>query len=314
MRDGSCNLRRCDRQQPTSAQQGYILLFTLGVLAVISVLVLSMALSLRLDAQLVAKEKARLQDEYALKGAVQYAVARLNLTALVQSQLAGKPPDPVARRKLWFPGEGPYAVQFAGAPMSVHLQDAGVLPDANLLTEQEWQRLFVELGASNIEEAGAIAKAVVATKLRIARNMGTLGFSSARELVNSQSLPQHLTTGTGMQGRFGILDLLVVGSELKQLDINRSPLALFKVLAGFSDDQLSNLQLMRTRGPIALSEGPKILAASPAKLMSAGSDLLRVKIHFNDESDSAGGLMVFALLKLENNTYKLIDQLIAQKY
>ena len=312
--NGPSKLTRRDRWQRSPADQGYILLFTLGVLAVISVLVLSMALTLRLDAQLVAKEKTRLQDEYALKGAVQYAVARLNLTALAQSQLAGKPPDPITRRKLWFPGEGPYAMQFAGAQMNVHLQDAGVLPDANLLTEQEWQRLFVELGVSNVEEAGAVAKAVVATKFRIARNMGSLGFSSVRELVNIQSLPLHVATGKGAQGRFGMPDLLVVGSELKQLDINRSPLVLFKVLGGFSDSQLSNLQLLRSRGPIAPTEGPKILAGSPAKLMSAGSDLLSVKIHFNDEGDSAGGLMVFALLKLENNTYKLIDQLIAQKY
>ena len=310
----SSRLPRRDRPHRARAHQGYILLFTLGVLSVISVLVLSMALSLRLDAQLVAKEKTRLQDEYALKGAVQYAVARLNLTALVQRQLAGKPPDPMTRRKLWFPGEGPYTLQFAGAQMNVHLQDAGVVPDANLLTEQEWQRLFVELGASNAEVAGAIAKAVVATKLRIARNMGSLGFSSTRELVNTQSLPQHVATGIDSQGRFGMLDLLVVGSELKQLDINRSPLVLFKVLGGFSDSQLSNLQLMRSRGPIAPTEGPKILAGSPAKLMSGSTDLLSVKIHFDGESDSVGGLMVFALLKLENNTYKLIDQLIAQKY
>ena len=48
--------------------------------------------------------------------------------------------------------------------------------------------------------------------------------------------------------------------------------------------------------------------------MSGSSDLLSVKIHFDRESDSDGGLMVFALLKLENNAYKLIDQLIAQKY
>lgn len=296
------------------AGKGYILLFTLGVLAVISVLVLSIALSLRLDAQLIGREKARLQDEYALNGAVQYAVARLTVTLELQRQLAGKPPDAVARRKIWLPEEGPYSMEFAGVPMTVAFDDAGVLPDANLLSEQEWLRLLVELGANANQPSLPYVKALMESKLRVAKSRGSLGFLSMRELINSQSLPQHLTRGVNSQVGFGIHDALVVGTELKQLDINRSPLVLFKVLAGFSDGQLANLQLSRSRGPISPIEGQKLLASTPAKLMAEKSDMLRVRINMNNDTAPSGGAMVIALLKKNNNTYKVVDQYMADPH
>ena len=314
MKRGFFQLRRRVGRPAILVNKGYILLFTLGVLAVISVLVLSMAVSLRLDAQLVGRDKTRLQSEYTLKGAVQYATARLNVTQVSLGQLAGKPPDPVARRKLWFPGEGPYPLEFAGAQLSIQLEDAGVLPDANLLSEPEWQRLLLELGAEDARASGTFAKAIYESKLTIAKSIGSLGFASIQELVNSQSLPRYLTGGVNSQGRFGIHDVLGVGSELKQLDVNRSPPVLFKVLAGFNDSQLGNLQLARARGVIAPIEGQKILFGSPAKLMTGKSDMLTVKIYFNNGNDSGDGLMVVALLKQENNIYKVIDQFIAEKY
>lgn len=307
-------LKRPIHRPTMVVNKGYILLFTLGVLVVISVLILSMAASLRLDAQLIGRGKTRLQSEYTLKGAVQYAAARLNVTQATLSQLAGKPPDPVSRRKLWFASEGPYPLEFSGSQLTVQIEDAGVLPDANLLSEPEWERLFVELGAGEARASGVFAKAIYESKLRIAKGLGSLGFASLQELVNSQSLPRHLTAGVNSQGRFGIHDVLVVGSESKQLDVNRSPLVLFKVLAGFNDSQLGNLQLARTRGEIAPIEGQKILSGSSAKMMTGKTDMLTVKIYFNNGNDSLSGLMVVALLKLENNTYKVIDQFIAEKY
>ena len=58
---------------------GYILLFVLGVLAVVAVLALGMSSTLRLDAQRTVQDKDRLQEEYALKGMAHYTVARLNV-------------------------------------------------------------------------------------------------------------------------------------------------------------------------------------------------------------------------------------------
>ncbi|MBX9936016.1 MAG: hypothetical protein K2Y10_05435, partial [Burkholderiaceae bacterium] len=47
-------------------QHGYVLLFALGLLAVVSTLVLGVSASLRLDTQLLAREKDLLQENYAL--------------------------------------------------------------------------------------------------------------------------------------------------------------------------------------------------------------------------------------------------------
>ncbi len=295
-------------------RKGYILLFTLGVLAVISVLVLSMAVSLRLDAQLVSKEKSRLQDEYTGQAALQYTLGRLNVGLLAQNLWGSRPPDPVARKDVWLAGAGPFYVDIAGVRLMVEVEDAGIYPDANLLSEGEWTRLLLAQGAENQSEARVTAKSIVETRQRLTKAMGTLGFASMRELVNSQALPQYLSRGVNSPGRQGIAALLVVGSELKQLDINRSPMALFKVLADFNESQMDILQLARSRGPLSVLDGQKLLAGSAAKPMTAKSDLLRVKISAGDGADGDFNVVAFALMRMENNAYKITDQFVAEKY
>ena len=49
---------------------GYILLFTLGVLAVVAVLSLSVASAVRIEARSIGDEKVKVQQEYAMSGAV----------------------------------------------------------------------------------------------------------------------------------------------------------------------------------------------------------------------------------------------------
>lgn len=310
----SSYLARTDSGHISARSRGYILLFTLGVLAVISVLILSMTVSLRMDAQLISREKVRLQDEYTLRGAVQYVIARLGVTLESQRQLAGRALDTTSRRKLWFPNEGPYSVQLGGTELVVHLDDAGVLPDANLLTEQEWQRLFAELGAGGGRSADMLAKAVVESKLSILRNWGIGGFTSLADLLGIQTLPQHLTRGENSEGRPGAKDLLVVGTDMKQLEINHSPLVLFKVLAGFTDNQVDNLKLARSRGPISLAEGQKLLSGSPAKLMSSPSEYIRVFISIKDGGETLHGMYAIVLLKNEDNVFSVKNQLFGEKF
>jgi hypothetical protein len=301
------------RHSATHQSEGYILLFTLGVLAVISVLVLSMALSLRLDAQLIGKDKERTQDEYVLRGAVQYALARLNATLEAQRQLAGRPIDALGRRKLWFVEQGSYSFQFAGEELVVYFEDAGILTDANLLTEPEWRILLAELGEVGADAASAYARAIMESKLAIAKQSGFNGFASMQELLQNQSLPQHVVRAVNSKTGMGLKDLLVVGSELKQLDINQSPLVLFKVLAGFGDSQLSNLQLARARGVISQFESQRLMYGSTAKQMTGKSDWLRVRIVFGSDRASQRAPMVVGLLKADSNSYKVVDQLVAEQ-
>lgn len=298
----------------SSRNKGYILLFTLGVLAVISVLILSMALSLRLDAQLVGREKVRLQDEYTLLGAVQYAVAGLNTTLETQRQLGGKPIDSNSRRNLWFSDEGPYSMKIFGAELVASLEDAGIYPDANLLTEQEWQRVFAEMGEVDLPVSSALAGVVARSKLSLEKNSSAGGFTTFKELLNNSGLPQYHIRGSASRGTPGIIELLVIGTGQKQLEINRSPLALFKVLAGFNESQMANLQLARTRGTITPIEGQKFLAGSPIKLMLEKTEFIRIKIQMKNGTVPGHTMQAMAILKLENGNFKILNQIVAEQF
>lgn len=293
---------------------GYILLFTLGVLAVISVLILSMTLSLRMDAQLVSREKSRLQDEYTLRGAVQYVIARLGVTLESQRQMARKSLDSNSQRTLWSLDEGLYPVRLDGADLLVSISDGGSLPDANLLTEPEWQRLFVELGADGKQSASSFARAIIEARLSASKTIGGAGFESLSELTGIQSLPPYLTQGEKSVGRPSLIDLLVIGTELKQLEINQSPLVLFKVLAGFDENKADTLKLTRSRGTITLIEGQKLLIDSRVKLMTNKSEYIRVEIYFQNSGNTIHGMRAIALLQRENNIYKLKNQLIREVF
>lgn len=306
--------RRNDSRRAFEKNSGYILLFTLGVLAVISVLILSMTLSLRMDAQLVSRERSRLQDEYTLRGAVQYVIARLGVTLESQRQMAGKSLDSTSQRKLWSLDEGLYPVRLDGADLLVSITDGGALPDANLLTEQEWQRLFVALGADGKQSASSFAGAIMEARLSASKIIGGAGFESLSELTGIQSVPQFLTRSENSVGRSSLIDLLVIGTELKQLEINQSPLVLFKILAGFTENQVDSLKLTRSRGPISLTDGQKLLIDSPVKLMSNKSEYVRVKIYFKNDGNTIRGMQAIALLKRENSIYKLRNQFFTEAF
>lgn len=284
--------------------EGYILLFVLGVLSVVAVLALGMSTTLRLDAQRTGYEKTRLQEDYMLQGMVQYTVARLNVGLQAQKQARAQPLEVAERKALWLAEEGPYPIEFAGLAATVQLDDAGIFPDANLLNEIEWQRLFTEWGEKDTKLIASYAKAVLLSKQSIVINQGGMGFTSLNELRHTQALPQRWVRK--------IHEHLVVGTQLKQLEINRTPLHWFKVLAGLDEVQLKALQSTRSRGAIAALDAPQFMAGSTTPLMSQKSHFLRVRIYLKTGDGSDNAPVAMALLKMENNSYKLLDQFVAQ--
>ena len=285
---------------------GYILLFTLGVLAVISVLVLGMAISTRLDTQLLAREKSRLQDEYALQAAANHLAGRLSVAALALKSANAKPLDDQERAKLWLPDAGSFELRFAERDITIELTDAGLLPDANLLSETEWQRLFAELGA-DADAAARMAKSMIRVRQDLGQVSGSPGLASLVEVVDSAHVPRSLSSARPSEERLGIEDLLLVGTQLKQLDINRSPLALFKALGGVSDEKISQLKLWRSSGVIAVPEAQKWVQGTPIKLMLGKSGLVRAKLSFQTSGGESSGLHAIALLSVRGDVYQLIN-------
>lgn len=291
-------------------ERGYILLFTLGTLAVLSVLILSMVLSLRLDAQLGTAERVRLNDEYRLTGAANYAVARLNVVVEARSLLSSKSSGASDRGRLWTDDAGPYSAILLGKNFLFEIEDAVILPDANLLTEQEWKRLLLQLGLEDEQKALELAKAVVESRIDMGSKIGGGGFATLQDLMASQILPQYLTRGAANLGAMGLSDLVVVGTERKQIEINKTPLTLFSVLADFNAEQLSNLQSFRKRGFISQEEGQKLLYPSAVTIMTSKSPWIRLKIKYLNPDNGNHSMQAIALLKLDNEYYKIFDLII----
>jgi hypothetical protein len=201
-----------------------------------------------------------------------------------------------------------------GVKLVASLEDAGIYPDANLLTEQEWQRLFAEAGEIDLQIASELARVVARSKLSIAKKTSAGGFTNFRELLSNSGLPQHLTRGSVSSGAPGIIELLVIGTGQKHLEINRSPLALFKVLAGFNDSQVSNLQLARSRGTISPIEGQKLLFGSPTKLMLGKTEFIKIKIQMKNDTVPVRTMQAVAILKLENGIYRIVNQFVGEQF
>jgi hypothetical protein len=261
------------RRRP--ADEGYILLFVLGLLVVVATLVLGTSTSLRIDAQLLARKKDDLQDRYLLEGAAHVAAVQLGVTRMVEAlQL---PPDaPMLRDvELWRTGSGPYSLTLDGRTVEVSLQEAGGLPDANLLTEVEWSRLLLALGAPTPVIAQEWASVIARTRRQLIAMRGGAGFETLRELLEMPLLPREVVEGGTERTPIGLADLVIVGPRSRTVDLDHTPLILFNVLGQVSPEKLQALTRLRAAGPIpqaqaaAWLQGTNLTVGQPAGGTSA---------------------------------------------
>lgn len=288
---------------------GYVLIFVAGVLLFISVVVLGMAHSLRLDAQLTRHETQRLRHEYLLRSGLQYLVAQLRLHAAVTQ--AGAAIDVKEREslRLWLPDQGPYEVTLKAGGVRVFLEDAGTLPDANQLTLIEWERLLGALAGGNGGRARAWAQRVIEIKADLAARRGGSGFETLDDLLAIAELPEEVRFGKAGQPASGLQHLLNVGTGLKQLEVHRSPLLLFRVLTDATPEQLQQVEQARLARRMSLAEANRILGQSKVTLFEGASPVLRARI-VRPESGGAG-IELIALLRLQNGVPALISQRLA---
>lgn len=261
--------RRCRRDQ------GYVLLFVLGLLVVVATLVLGTSASLRIDAQLLARKKDDLQNRYLLEGAAHTAAVQLSVTRMVDAlQL---PPDaPLLRdADLWRVGGGPYSLTLDGRRVEISLLDAGGLPDANLLTEVEWSRLLLALGAPTPAAAQEWAFSIGRTRSQLIAMRGGPGFETVRELLELPFLPREIVEGGTERTPLGLADLVVIGPRSRTVDLDNTPLVLFNVLGQVPQEKLQLLSRLRAAGPIpqdqatAWVQGTGLTVAQPAGGASA---------------------------------------------
>lgn len=141
---------------------GFVMIYALGVLIFITVIALSLAYVLRLDAKLVNHEKLTVKTELALRGALHYTLAELAKTrALKPLQDGGQ----TIEERLWSPDAGPYQIQFDD--IDIVIEFARVNPDINLVTREVLARLLLYLGAQNMEEALRYTDIVIGARDKI---------------------------------------------------------------------------------------------------------------------------------------------------
>lgn len=308
----SLRVHACKRATIPTAnarERGYILLFTLGVLSVIAVLALSVATSVRLEARGLGDEKIKLQQQYALIGAVHYGLARLgsDLSKVAKDSGQSAPADlskPNGVSGLVFD------LDLNGFELHGASLDASLLPDANLLSYEEWMRLAVVLGA-DVEEAKAFAKTVLQDKRAIELSTGRGGFRSIKEILGSNTLSLPLLRGALNNQGLVLADLIVIGTQKKQLDINESSLAMFKILANFSNAQLVRLSTLRSRGVVSGAEATQLLSGSAVPQRREVSNFLRLSVESRGSLGSKS-LGVVALIKKEGEVFQIVDSVYIQ--
>lgn len=285
-------------------ERGYILLFTLGVLSVIAVLALSIATSVRLEARALSDGKTKLQQEYALSGAVQRALVQLDINLLKGAKdggqsTAGDRGKPIILQALDFD------LGLNGFELHGSSTDACLLPDGNILSYDEWARLAVILGADD-DGAKVFAKTILQDKRALELSNGKAGFRSIKEIIGSSTLSLPLIRGALNNQGLDLTDLIVIGTQKKQLDINDSSLVMFKILANFSNAQLVVLSALRSRGVISDAEAAQLLGGNTPLLKREVSNYLRLKVE-NYGSFGSKSLGMVALIKKEGDAFQIVD-------
>lgn len=283
-----------------------MLVFTLSVLFFLSVLVLGLATALRVDAQLIAKEKDLLQTEFVAQGAIDYLMAQWVVTGIKEGQ-AGRSgagggqgdKDP----SLWRPEGGPYRLTLGDVTVRIQVEDAGWRPDLNLLSETEWQRLFMTLDIPRAQ-AKELAQRTMETRSFQAALGHVGGFASLQDLLLVPGLAADLVFGVSHDPqRLAVKDLVAVGTGLKRIEINHSPLPLFEVVLGARPDALKKLGELRQEKQVTIEEAAALLGVDRSIIYAGSVGAWVVKV-MPDQRPS--GPMHWALIKQANAGYAVM--------
>ncbi len=297
------------RAAPTRRARGYVLLFVLGLLAVVATVVLGASVGLRIDTQLLAREKTQLQEHYALSGAAQEAAAQLSIAYAVDA-LRLDPSDALLRDWPLWRANGPgQRVRLDGLAVTVQLHDVTGLPDANLLTEPEWQRLLLAAGAADAAAAQALARKIMALRERLGSLRGGPGFTSLQELLQWPEIPPAIVQGDEARGRPALAALLLVGSAAKRVHLERTPVAVIRALGtNITDEQLARLEALRRAGPIGAEQAQQWLQGTGLTAYPPGAAATAVQARLRVPDAPGGGQELVALIAGENGSFAIVDQ------
>lgn len=308
-----CRPDPMDRRTPgrqAATQQGYVLVFVLALLALVSALLLGMSAGLRLDAQLLGRDKAAAQELYLMQGAARYAAVQLDITAAAEARRSSLPDDLLRQWALWRPSPSAYVVTLGDARLTVSLEDVSGLPDANLLTPVEWERLLRQFGLSDEGAARALATKAVALRDDLIRVRGGAGFASLQDLLNWPELPHDLRWGGSEAVPQGLRHLMLVGTRSKQVSLDTTPLPVLKALGTVTDDQLRRLVALRRAGPLSAAQSQQWLQGTGLTALPPGAAPSVVRARIQLASSAPDSQALVAVIAARNGAFSVIDQIL----
>lgn len=283
-----------NRQKP---QSGYVLIFVLGVVFVLSVMVLGMSSGTRVDASAVTAHKRTTQSGYLLQGALQRVIWGLE-SGQIRWDMVPPPPQKEAFEWSGLLGQT-FQVAFDGRSYRVRLEDAAAMADPNLLTRDMWSRLGLVLGLSPAESLRLADQVDRSRAAQQAVGPEPL-FRNLDDIADIQGLSKSMVYGAPNADRPALVDLLAFGNASLTLDINRSPLALYRIVHNIDDGKARTLAQWRAQRLLTEADERQLLGGNSASRPSVGTapaarqmQLLKVTLAFDGRDADPLQLLAF---------------------
>jgi hypothetical protein len=285
----------------TRAQHGFILLYVLAVMVILSGLALSVAFRERIGVQLVHNVVDATHDEYVLRSALALTKAQLSISSMVEPMLKADS-GTAGRLDPWQAGDE-RRVPIGDSFVTIKLEAGAASPDFNLFDEQEIGRLFVAMGV-DAEKAKDYAKAVLSSKpadgfpdndalkqitgvpaewlLPVAQggNGSSSDKSNAAKADGNKSDPtksadKHSDQDGGKtEHASALIELVEVGSKSKRIDLDRTPLEVVAALANLKPEQVLKLQRLRLAGPVDKDQAVQTVGNELTPLLGTAQSMM----------------------------------------
>jgi hypothetical protein len=255
----------------TPRHTGFILLYVLAVMVVLSGLALTVAFRERIGIELVHNAVDGVRDEYALRSALALTEAQLELSDKLIPLEQVK--DPIAEKADRWRSGNHRAVQIGDSKVSIDLQSQPASPDFNLFDETEITRLFIAMGLPP-ELSLSYAKIVLAAK------PGGPGFADKAALTHIDIIPQAVLgqadagQAEGSESAMTLAALVDVGSGKKRIDLDHTPLPVIAALSGLSMPKLEDLRKLRQAGPVNEADATTLIGPELKPLLAGSPDML----------------------------------------
>jgi hypothetical protein len=200
------------------------------------------------------------------------------------------------------------------------------------LTKEEIQRIFESFGAS-ASDAQNLTGILIKARDNAGKERGGSGFSGMQQLLSIEEIPARYRFGakpdteaaeTGLPGASvankpgaenvpvqpGLDKLVVVGTGIKNVNLNRAPLSVIFMLIKTDAASLARFDTARKAKTLTLAEAVQILGEPARQALSEGtSPIYRIRVNMEKIGRMYSAV---AIAKEEGGNFKILSYRISQ--